>query len=502
MATDSLGRQTSAGNTDIASGMLSEVQSVYEKNTEEQKKITESIQKAVEDTAHLLEKDIQPEIEQANKYLQEIVKFNQEQKRKKEEAPTEKKEKGFDPSNINQVLTKVVEKQNKGLESSFSSQIEKILGMGPTMSGGSDEGIGAVQDSIVKMQTILATSISALGQKDTKQAMLDKAHLKASEALVSPHTISTKDVTLWDIVTNVLGLPLNVLMGTGEAIFDGVTFIAGTTLDMATAIVALPFEIAGAIAGTITNAVMKVGGTFTEAMGIVGIGAMWEKALAELGKEIQFRIDLGKIDFAVAGRLGGLEEVRDATFEISNTVFTTGQDLETMRKAQIAFAQKGFMITEKERFSVEGMVKARKDALQMSKAALQTATLTGMQANDTANIFADWHHILQLGTLETQMMGMAIQSVAKNTGVMGDELTAAVKDSTKLVEALKDAGGFSVEAGKSFIKISAAAKKFGVEKDMSEIMQALASPTAFLNASAEKASPLSGWIKYYDTCTF
>ena len=136
---------------------------------------------------------------------------------------------------------------------------------------------------------------------------------------------------------------------------------------------------------------------------------------------------------------------------------TTGQDVTTATKAYLKVFEKG--------------MKNEKKALKVTKEGLRTATLIGSNAEATVEFSRQLTMEFQLTNAQMSAMSREMQATATATGLVGDELLAAVKASEKFMKNLRAAGTFTTEAAGQLMRMTAEAEKLNVGDTMGRIQE-------------------------------
>lgn len=120
---------------------------------------------------------------------------------------------------------------------------------------------------------------------------------------------------------------------------------------------------------------------------------------------------------------------------------------------------------------------------RLTKQGLALGKIIGADAEQTADELADWTMHMGLTTDQTAKLARNTQQVGRLTGVFGDNLLQAVKSARSLAENMRDAGTYTDKAAKELVQFSAAAKKFGTEKEITPLLEAMSSSVNLFKAN-------------------
>lgn len=237
----------------------------------------------------------------------------------------------------------------------------------------------------------------------------------------------------------------------------------------------------------------KLGGAFGKLIpGVVGVGEGLEVLINFLSRpliaqadyfqqlrDVQFQTmgigrGLGETAFAEAfpqvnpaiARLLDPEENAKAQQRMAVTlemVDETGQSLATVQKAQLANLRRGIRWNEK--------------INRVTSIGLSTAKLVGASAEETNNLFGDWSQHLQIGTLQLAQMGRDLRSIARMTGVTGDNLIKVARSAETFMKNMRNAGNFTTMAARNMTAMLAEAQRTGTSEGMQNILGVLSSGT-------------------------
>lgn len=130
------------------------------------------------------------------------------------------------------------------------------------------------------------------------------------------------------------------------------------------------------------------------------------------------------------------------------------------------------------------------DVNRVTKLGLSLGKTIGADAEQTAEEFADWHQYIGLSAGQLETVARRTKHIGNLIGVSGDNLLQAVKSAKQFAEEMRNAANFTSEAGSRLIQLSAAGKKFGVDKTVNAIQEGLSSTVGLLEKSSDKTRNL------------
>ena len=155
-----------------------------------------------------------------------------------------------------------------------------------------------------------------------------------------------------------------------------------------------------------------------------------------------------------------------------DVVKITGHSLDETQKAYEKILKKG--------------VRDRKEALKVVKTSLHASTMLGSDASQTADLFGDWHRTLDLSANQMDQLARDSKSIARSTGITGDELIGVMKKSEGILRNLRNQGNLTNSAAKNVIRAMAEAEKLGIGDLQSTVLTALSSSHKFFHETDER----------------
>jgi hypothetical protein len=132
------------------------------------------------------------------------------------------------------------------------------------------------------------------------------------------------------------------------------------------------------------------------------------------------------------------------------------------------------------------------EAKEAVNSALAASWQVGSSAEGTAEEFQKWNMQLGMSAQGSASLARTMSSVAKTTGVMGDNLLHAVSAAREIAQLMKDTGLYSQQTADSVVSWMASAQKFGVDKQVQNIFRAAQGGLeAFNEASSETRNLLA-----------
>ena len=133
-------------------------------------------------------------------------------------------------------------------------------------------------------------------------------------------------------------------------------------------------------------------------------------------------------------------------------------------------------------------VKNIKTAQQIAVSQLNTEKQLGMAAGDLNETFRDFAVAGRMNEGQIADMGRGMREVARNTGLTGESLKAAVSSSKSFTENLRKAATLTATASKNVLEATANFQKLGVAEAGGELLKKLTSSTDLLMDSTSKTA--------------
>jgi hypothetical protein len=188
----------------------------------------------------------------------------------------------------------------------------------------------------------------------------------------------------------------------------------------------------------------------------------------------QFQAQMRLIAFETKGITGDLREMQSEFSDLGRVAAETGKNISVLQTAYMSNLKKGF--------------KSNKDGLKVMKSGLFLSTMIGSEAQQTADLFGDWHRNLALSSSEMGELARGMRNIALSTGVSGDELLGAMKSSEGILKNLRDQGNLTADVSNSVIEMMAEAKKTGFGESTNKVLSAMSSTGSIMDADAPTQS--------------
>lgn len=184
----------------------------------------------------------------------------------------------------------------------------------------------------------------------------------------------------------------------------------------------------------------------------------------------EFQREMRLIAFQTQGITGDFREMQSNFSDLGKVAAETGKSISVMQKVYMSNLKKGF--------------KDNKEGMKVMKSGLFLSTMIGSEAQQTADLFGDWHRTLALTSSEMSELARGMRNVALSTGVTGDELLGAMKSSEGILKNLRNQGNLTADVSKTVIEMMAEAKKTGFDESTNRVLSALSSTGNILDADA------------------
>lgn len=158
----------------------------------------------------------------------------------------------------------------------------------------------------------------------------------------------------------------------------------------------------------------------------------------------------------------------------SQDILETGVSLAKLEKQRNKNAQKG--ITD------------AKTLKTVTKSGLQLSSQIGSNAENTADLFADWNLNLGLSGDKLSVISRNMLTISRQTGLTGDNLIRVAKQSENFMTSMRNAGTFTAGAANNIIGLLAHAEKTGNNPAARDILNALQG--SILNSSDQQTNSL------------
>ena len=193
---------------------------------------------------------------------------------------------------------------------------------------------------------------------------------------------------------------------------------------------------------------------------------------------MQFQREMRLIAFQTKGITGDFRGMQSEFSDLGQVAKETGKSINVMQKVYMSNLKKGF--------------KDNKEGMKVMKSGLFLSSMIGSEAQQTADVFGDWHRTLALSSGEMGELARGMRNVALTTGVTGDELLGAMKSSEGILKNLRNQGNLTADVSKSVIEMMAESKKAGFEDSAQKYLSALSSHSKMMEADDSTKALLFG----------
>jgi DNA-binding phage protein len=215
-----------------------------------------------------------------------------------------------------------------------------------------------------------------------------------------------------------------------------------------------------------------------------------ESALFGLGEK-QKGIQQLTFGGLVKNEVAFMSASREAAFELGNATKETQVLLTSNEKIGRTVLETG---ADRDDFqqnylkNLKAGVKNIKTAQQITVSQLNTERQLGMAAGDLNETFRDFAVAGRMNEGQIADMGRGMREVARNTGLTGESLKAAVSSSKSFTENLRKAATLTATASKNVLEATANFQKLGVAEAGGELLKKLTSSTDLLMDSTSKTA--------------
>lgn len=239
---------------------------------------------------------------------------------------------------------------------------------------------------------------------------------------------------------------------------------------------------------SITNEIVNVGKnvvkSFADAMN-VNVLDVFTGIMGGIKASVDQRMML----FSIEGK--NAKEMQDQYFgtraEKDQFAPRTGVSSEKVQEQLNKEFQKGFVLQQRGN-KLEKITEAQRRNFLVSS--IRTGTVLGVSADEITSTFTNFNHTLGISSKELSVVGRSLESTAMNTGVTGKSLMEAVSSTQEIAKNIQQFAGLSGSAMSGLIEANVVAKKYGVDKQMGEIMGALSQGLDSLSKTAPELIPI------------
>jgi hypothetical protein len=182
----------------------------------------------------------------------------------------------------------------------------------------------------------------------------------------------------------------------------------------------------------------------------------------------EFRQDIRMLAFELEGVTQKERTLQSGFADLGDVARETGKRAEVMQRVLLSNVKKG--------------LKNNVDTKKVMKSSLHLSTMIGSNAEQTADLFGDWHRTLGMGADQMSRLANDSRLLARSTGITGDELIQVMKASEGILKNLRNQGNLTNSSARNIVETMAMAKKLGVDANMSKVLESMSSTNKLLQA--------------------
>lgn len=190
--------------------------------------------------------------------------------------------------------------------------------------------------------------------------------------------------------------------------------------------------------------------------------------------QLDYIMNMRKIAFVTEGVSGETKGLQHQWEKVGWTVSETGFAVSVFQKNLVSNLRKGIRNSD--------------EIQKITKTSLNLAKMIDSEADSTAGFFSDWKISLGMSANQMDDLARGMQFVARETGVMGDQLIQVAKSSEQFLKNMRFAGTLTANMSKNMIMLSALAQQSGV--DITGIQGGLSSTVELLLKSSKETKTL------------
>ena len=185
----------------------------------------------------------------------------------------------------------------------------------------------------------------------------------------------------------------------------------------------------------------------------------FQGALSGVMKDLkEWEVEATNMSATMTGTLLQAAKYRDILSVSNQTVRDTHMMASEIRKEWVKAIKKG--------------TKSLQETKEVIESSLAGAWQIGASAESTSEEFQKWHMFMGMSKRGAISLARTMTSVAKSTGVMGDNLLKALQATEEIAQLMKDTGRYSQDAANATLGIMASAQKLGVDREIVDILKA------------------------------
>lgn len=213
---------------------------------------------------------------------------------------------------------------------------------------------------------------------------------------------------------------------------------------------------------------------------LLGGGANFLQAIfaGSVKDATEYRQEARKLAYELEGLTEKERGLQAGFSDLGDVYGQTGKRAEVMQRVLLSNVKKG--------------LKNNVETKKVMKSSLHLSTMIGSNAEQTADLFGDWHRTLGLGADQMSRLANDSKLLARSTGITGDELIGVMKSSEGILKNLRNQGNLTSDSTRNVIKAMAHAKKMGIEDEAKNIFDMMSSSHKLLTGDEKTRAFIYG----------
>lgn len=319
-------------------------------------------------------------------------------------------------------------------------------------------------------------------KSEKKQTSIEKSLKGIFQAgVVKKHSLATKDARVLEAINNLAKVLESVVNkntttgGSGGGGGGAVTTASGQPGDRpkkgrtksfqgkdTPREIVMTRQLASDVAGQVSKLEQALSGF--SAVGTVFDGV--------IDKEREFIQDIRRVAYETDNGTKSTKELNRQYENIGNTVAQTGKNRTEFQDEYRKILRSG--------------IKDLSKANSMVKTQLNTEEQLNLKAGELGEEFKNWTIAGKMSVVQIGQMGRNMREVARNTGLSGDAMKAAVSASSAFMKNLRNAAQLSANSAGNILELAANAQKLDIASEMEPLMNAMTSSSNLLLESSEQ----------------
>ena len=183
------------------------------------------------------------------------------------------------------------------------------------------------------------------------------------------------------------------------------------------------------------------------------------------------------------------QEVRATAYEVAGVTKESRGLQKIYEQIGTSSVETGMDRSQTQKFYLKALkigIKDSKTALAVTKAQLNTERQIGVEAGTLNETFLSMAKAGRMNNDQIAQMGRGMRDVARNTGMTGDALADAIKNSAQFTTNLRKAANLTASSVENIVEISVNAKKLGIENEMQPLLSAMTSTNDLFFKTSDK----------------